>query len=170
MEYCQGGDAASSQSSSERQGNRYVSLLIQTSRQVSRALTNAGSLSGRIIFISSTVQYTGTHLNTHGVVAKAGIDALSAQLAIELGPRGTTFNVIAPGPISGTEGVRRLFDEGSGSDKRKIPLGRFGCLKDMGDAAVYLFSDAGSYVTGSVLVGTYRLCSSVLFMTRTSLT
>ena len=53
---------------------------------------------GRIIFISSTAHFTGVPLNTHGVVAKAGVDALSAQLAIELGPRGLTSNVVTPGP------------------------------------------------------------------------
>ena len=85
-------------------------------------------------------------------MAKSGIDALSAQLAIELGPRGITSNVIAPGPIADTEGVRRLVETGDKANKR-IPLGRFGSLKDMGDAVVYLFSEAGSFVTGAVLVG-----------------
>ena len=160
MEYCQGDGAASSQRSSKQQGNKYVSQLIRASPQLSLAPTNVGLLGGRVIFIGSTVQYTGSHLNTHGVVAKAGIDALSAQLAIELGPRGITSNVIAPGAIRDTEGIRRLFGEESGENERKIPLGRFGCLKDMGDAAVYLFSDAGSYVTASALVGSYRPCSS----------
>lgn len=94
---------------------------------------------------------------THGAVAKSGIDSLSAQLAIELGPRGITSNVIAPGPIDGTEGVRRLIATGKVADRsRTIPLGRLGSLKDMGDAVVYLFSDAGSFVTGAVLVGKYR--------------
>lgn len=104
---------------------------------------------GRIVFISSTTQYTGAALVTHGAVAKAGIDALSSQLAIELGPRGITSNVIAPGPIAGTEGVKRLI---STDTKRQIPLGNFGTLKDMGDAAVYIFSEAGSYVNGATLV------------------
>ena len=48
-------------------------------------LTDCRIVAGRIIFISSTTQYTGRHLVTHGASAKAGIDALSAQLAIELG-------------------------------------------------------------------------------------
>lgn len=87
---------------------------------------------------------------THGAVAKAGVDALSAQVAIELGPRGITSNVIAPGPIAGTEGVKRLIEETAASSK-EIPRGRFGSLKDMGNAAVYLFSEAGDFVNGSVL-------------------
>lgn len=90
-------------------------------------------------------------------MAKSAIDSLSAQIAIELGPRGITSNVIAPGPIGGTEGVRRLIETGKASDRsRNIPLGRLGSLKDMGDAVVYLFSEAGSFVTGAVLVGKSR--------------
>ena len=71
-----------------------------------------------------------------------------------MGPRGITSNVIAPGPIAGTEGVRRLIEIGKKSDRdRMIPLGRMGSLRDMGDAVVYLFAETGDYVTGAVLVG-----------------
>ena len=83
-------------------------------------------------------------------MAKAGVDALSAQVAIEMGPRGITSNVIAPGPVARTEGVKRLIEETAISSK-EIPRGRFGSLKDMGNAAVYLFSEAGDFVNGSVL-------------------
>ena len=106
---------------------------------------------GRIIFISATAQYTGTQLSTHAAVAKSGVDALAVQLAIEMGPRGITSNVIAPGPIEGTEGVRRLLKDTSRLSK--IPLGRLGQLKEVADAVVYLFGDTGDYVNGSVLVG-----------------
>ena len=95
-------------------------------------------------------------------MAKAGVDALSAQVAIELGPRGITSNVIAAGPIAGTEGVKRLIEE-SASSAKGIPRGRFGSLKDMGDAAIYLFSEAGDYVNGSVLTvdgGAWRVRAS----------
>jgi 2,4-dienoyl-CoA reductase [(3E)-enoyl-CoA-producing], peroxisomal len=113
--------------------------------------------SGRIIFISSTLQYTGVQLNTHGVVAKAGIDALAAQLAIELGPRGLTSNVIAPGPIGGTEGMSRLVETGEQRDpSRAIPLQRLGLVKDIADATVYLLSDAGNYVNGATIVGKWQ--------------
>lgn len=96
-------------------------------------------------------------MNTHAVVAKAGVDALSAQLAIELGPRGITSNVIAPGPIGGTEGMRRLVDQSTAADiTRKIPLGRMGTVEDIGDATVFLFSNAGSFVNGAVLVGEFQ--------------
>ena len=116
------------------------------------------SAGGRIIFISSTTGYTGTQFVTHGAAAKSAVDTLSAQVAIELGPRGITSNVIAPGPINGTEGAQRLIETGKVSDRsRKIPLGRLGSLKDMGDAVVYLFSDAGSFVNGAILVGKYPI-------------
>jgi peroxisomal 2,4-dienoyl-CoA reductase len=95
-------------------------------------------------------------LQTHAVVAKAGVNALSNNLAIEMGPLGVTSNVIAPGPIEKTEGMDRL-TPASDADKdtpSRIPLGRQGSVKDIADASVYLFSDAANYVNGDILVGT----------------
>ena len=87
-------------------------------------------------------------------VAKAGVDVLSASCAIELGPRGITSNIISPGAIAGTEGFERLAPkQHRGHAARGIPLGRVGTVKDISDATVYLFSDAGNYVNGEVLVG-----------------
>lgn len=94
-------------------------------------------------------------LQSHAAAAKAGVDALSATAAIEYGPRGITSNVITPGPIAGTEGMERLGnkdDENSGSVFRRIPLQRYGTVKEIADGTIYLFSDAGNYVTGEVLV------------------
>jgi len=100
------------------------------------------------------MHYTGAPLQTHVVVAKAGVDALSANVALEFGPRGITSNVIAPGPIGGTEGMERLARkediEGMG---RRIPSGRWGTVREIADATVYLFSEAAGYVNGTVLVG-----------------
>lgn len=113
------------------------------------------STGGRIIFVSATFHYTGMPLQSHAAVAKAGIDALSATAAIEYGPRGVTSNVITPGPIEGTEGMKRLGSresEKSGSAYRKVPLQRYGSVKEIADGTVYLFSDAGSFVNGGVLV------------------
>jgi peroxisomal 2,4-dienoyl-CoA reductase len=120
-------------------------------------LTPSGSKSGtggRIIFISATLSYTGMPLQTHAVVAKAGVDKLAVQAAIELGPRGITSNVIAPGAVVGTEGTNRLIKNGTDTDLVKsVPSGRLGTVKDMADVVVYLFSDAGSYVNGETIVG-----------------
>ena len=92
-------------------------------------------------------------LQTHVSVAKAGVDALSASTAIEFGPRGVTSNIIAPGPIGGTEGMERLSrKEDTERGMKSVPLGRYGTVKEIADATVYLFSDAGNFVNGSVLV------------------
>lgn len=110
---------------------------------------------GRIIFISASFHFTGMALQSHAAAAKAGIDALSATAALEFGPRGVTSNIITPGPISGTEGMERLGDrdaEASGLAQRKVPLQRYGTVKEIADATVYLFSDSGNFVNGAVLV------------------
>ena len=120
---------------------------------------------GRIIFISATIHYTTTPLQTHVSVAKAGVDALSHSTAVEFGPRGVTSNVIAPGPIEGTEGMERLAtSEGTKKAKRSIPLGRYGTVREIADATVYLFSEAGNFVSGQTLVG-----KSNPFLTRKTL-
>ncbi|KAJ5924176.1 Glucose/ribitol dehydrogenase [Penicillium verhagenii] len=108
---------------------------------------------GRIIFVSATIHYRGMPFQAHVSVAKAGIDSLSNAVAIEYGPRGLTSNILAPGPIASTEGLERLLPSDAKAEyTRSQPLGRFGHVRDIADATVYLFSDAGSYVSGQTLV------------------
>ncbi|KAJ5619158.1 hypothetical protein N7510_003142 [Penicillium lagena] len=108
---------------------------------------------GRIIFVSATIHYRGMPFQTHVSVAKAGIDALSNNVAIEYGPLGVTSNIIAPGPIAQTEGLERLLpSDAKAAYTRSQPLGRVGHVRDISDATVYLFSDTGSYVSGQTLV------------------
>ncbi|KAJ5794622.1 hypothetical protein N7457_001221 [Penicillium paradoxum] len=108
---------------------------------------------GRIIFVSATLHYRGMPFQSHVAVAKAGIDALSNSVAIEYGPRGITSNIIAPGPIAQTEGLERLLpSDVMEAYTKSQPLGRFGHVRDIADATVYLFADTGSYVTGQTLV------------------
>ncbi|KAI9852594.1 MAG: hypothetical protein M1838_000248 [Thelocarpon superellum] len=112
-----------------------------------------GGTGGRIIFVSATMHYSGVPLQTHVSVAKAGVDAMSNALAIEMGPRGLTSNVIAPGPIAATEGMDRLSrKEDLAKLYARVPLGRFGTVAEIANATVFLFSDAGNYVNGEVLV------------------
>jgi 2,4-dienoyl-CoA reductase [(3E)-enoyl-CoA-producing], peroxisomal len=93
-------------------------------------------------------------LQSHVSVAKAGVDALAHAIAIEQGPLGVTSNIIAPGPIGGTEGMQRLSRSQSREESQsRIPSGRWGTVKEIADATVYLFSDAGNYVNGENLVG-----------------
>lgn len=107
---------------------------------------------GSVIFVSATLHYYGLPMQLHASAAKAGVDALSNALAVELGPLGIRFNCIAPGAIGGTEGMLRLAPPSEVPMELKIPLQRQGTTTDIADATVYLFSPAASYVTGDVLV------------------
>ncbi|GAA5513490.1 putative 2,4-dienoyl-CoA reductase [Deinococcus carri] len=92
-------------------------------------------------------------MQAHVVAAKAGVDALTQTLAVEWGLRGVRVNAIIPGPIDGTEGMARLApDERTRRQfTRTVPLGRFGVPQDIANAALFLVSDAASYVTGVIL-------------------
>jgi 2,4-dienoyl-CoA reductase [(3E)-enoyl-CoA-producing], peroxisomal len=108
---------------------------------------------GSILNISATLHYTGTPYQLHVSAAKAGVDALTRNLAVEWGRYGIRVNTIAPGPIEDTEGMNRLVPP-QVKDKilRRIPLGRFGRIHDIEQSAVFLCSDAASFINGAVLV------------------
>ncbi|KAI9053429.1 hypothetical protein LZ554_002387 [Drepanopeziza brunnea f. sp. 'monogermtubi'] len=131
-----------------------VSELMKSAAKNPNTGTNP-STGGRIIFISASFHFTGVPLQAHAAVAKAGVDALSASVALEYGPRGITSNIITPGPIAGTEGMARLGNkesEASGEAFKRNPLQRYGTVKEIADGTIYLFSDAGNFVNGEVLV------------------
>jgi peroxisomal 2,4-dienoyl-CoA reductase len=108
---------------------------------------------GQILNISATLHYLGTPMQLHVSAAKAGVDALTTNLAVEWGQYGIRVNAIAPGPIGDTEGMKRLVPEPIKEKlKKRIPLGRFGLIKDIENAAVFLCSDAASYINGAVIV------------------
>ncbi|HET9527644.1 MAG TPA: SDR family oxidoreductase [Pyrinomonadaceae bacterium] len=108
---------------------------------------------GQILNITATLHYLGTPMQLHVSAAKAGVDALTRNLAVEWGRYGIRVNAIAPGPIEDTEGMQRLIPEPVKERlKKNIPLGRFGRIADIEKAAVFLCSDAASYINGTVLV------------------
>ncbi|MBA3354576.1 MAG: SDR family oxidoreductase [Pyrinomonadaceae bacterium] len=108
---------------------------------------------GQILNISATLHYLGTPMQLHVSAAKAGVDALTRNLAVEWGRYGIRVNAIAPGPIGDTEGMKRLVPEPIKEKLRQgIPLGRFGEIADIEKAAVFLCSDAAAYINGIVLV------------------
>lgn len=108
---------------------------------------------GSIIFVSTTLHYVGVPFQSHVGAAKAGVDALSNALAVELGPLGIRSNCIAPGLIKDTEGYDRLSAGKSLKElTRRIPLQRPGFKEDIANATVFLFSDAASYISGDVIV------------------
>lgn len=108
---------------------------------------------GLVLNISATLHYHGTPLQIHASAAKAGVDAVTRNLAVEWGRFGVRACGIAPGPIGDTEGMKRLAP-GDAADKAKqfIPAGRFGTVDEIAAAAVYLRSPAAAYITGHVLV------------------
>jgi len=108
---------------------------------------------GQILNISATLHYLGTPMQLHVSAAKAGVDALTRNLAVEWGRYGIRVNGIAPGPIEDTEGMSRLVPEPIKERLRKnIPLGRFGRIADIERAALFLCSDAASFINGAILV------------------
>jgi peroxisomal 2,4-dienoyl-CoA reductase len=108
---------------------------------------------GQILNISATLHYLATPMQIHVSAAKAGVDAITRSLSVEWGRFGIRVNGIAPGPIEDTEGMKRLLpEELKEKIAKKIPLGRFGRIADIENAALFLCSDAASYINGVTLV------------------
>lgn len=108
---------------------------------------------GQILNISATLHYLATPMQIHVSAAKAGVDAITRNLAIEWARYGIRVNGIAPGPIEDTEGMKRLVPDAiKDKMKRKMPSGRFGKISDIENAALFLTSDAAGYISGVTLV------------------
>ncbi len=108
---------------------------------------------GNILLISAGQAFVPYAFQAHVGAAKAGVDQLMHNLALEWGRFGIRCNSIAPGPIEGTEGVRRLIPAASADRlKKMIPLGRFGTPDDIGQLSVFLASPLASYITGTRVV------------------
>ncbi len=115
-----------------------------------RSLRDRG---GSILNISATLHYAATPLQAHASAAKAAIDSLTKSLALEWGPMGIRVNAIAPGPIDDTEGMTRLAPPDMKAKlEGAVPLKRFGTVDDIANMAVFLATDAASYVHGAILV------------------
>ncbi len=122
-----------------------------TSRAAFEPLQKAGD--GLILNISATLHYQATPLQIHASAAKAGVDAITRNLAVEWGQFGIRVCGIAPGPIAETEGVRRLAPGGvTPQIAAAIPARRFGAIDEIAAAAVFLRSAAADYITGHTLV------------------
>lgn len=107
-----------------------------------------------IINISATHAFTPIPMQSHVCAAKAGIDSLTKVLALEWGAAGVRVNVITPGPVEDTEGVRRLIatPESRRALTEAIPMRRFATKDEIADLALFLCSEAASYITGAVYV------------------
>lgn len=123
---------------------------------------------GSIVFISAGQAFQPYPLQAHVGAAKAGVDMLMKDLAVDWGRYGIRANSIAPGPIDDTEGMRRLAPGDGVKEKLAslVPLRRLGHVDDIGGVAVFLASPLASYVTGTVLVadGGQNLLGSGYFL------
>lgn len=121
-----------------------------------------------VINISAPQAYLPTAMQAHVCAAKAGVDMLTRVLAIEWGAAGVRINSISPGPIDDTEGMRRLAPTEASREKiiGSLPLQRMGSKSDISNLALFLASDAASYITGSVMVcdGGWSLMGSGVIM------
>ena len=125
-----------------------LSSVYRTSKAVMRGMMKARK--GRIISIASVVGVTGNPGQANYAAAKAGIIAFSKSLAREIGSRGITVNVVAPGFID-TDMTRALTDDQRNALLPNIALGKLGAAQDIADAVLFLASPAASYITGETL-------------------
>ena len=105
---------------------------------------------GSIINIGSVVGSIGAVGNAHYSASKAALLGFTKSLALEVGSRGITVNNIAPGYIT-TDMTKDLKNELSDALMKKIPMNRFGSPEDVAKVALFLASDAGSYITGQTI-------------------
>jgi NAD(P)-dependent dehydrogenase (short-subunit alcohol dehydrogenase family) len=105
-----------------------------------------------VINISAPQASVPYALQSHVCAAKAGVDMLTRTLAMEWGGAGIRVNSISPGPIDETEGIARLAGDDTARKKIEsaVPLQRLGTKDDIANIALFLASDAASYVTGSI--------------------
>jgi 3-oxoacyl-[acyl-carrier protein] reductase len=105
---------------------------------------------GRIIFMGSVVGLYGSAGQVNYSASKAGLVGMARSLTRELGSRGITANVVAPGFIE-TDMTAVLGDEVSERYRSQVPAGRFGSVEEVAAAVRYLASDEAGYVSGIVL-------------------
>ena len=127
--------------------------LLGTFHVVRMAYEHLAKPGASVIAITAAQSWLPSAWQSHVGAAKAGIDQLIRTLAIEWGPDGVRCNAVAPGPIEGTEGMRRLAPSEASvrAWTEAVPLGRFGRPEDIADAVMWLSSPRASYVTGQIL-------------------
>ena len=125
-----------------------LSSVYRTSKAVMRGMMKARK--GRIINIASVIGLTGNAGQANYAAAKAGIIAFSKSLAKEIGSRGITVNVVAPGFIQ-TDMTDSLPEDAKQALMQQIALGRLGSVADIAEAVAFLAGPGAAYITGETL-------------------
>ena len=120
-------------------------------QEAARRMLAAGK-GGAIVNIASVLGITPDNGVVSYAAAKAGVIQVTKALAIELAFRGIRVNAIAPGWIATEINRNYLESERGAAMKKKIPMGRFGETRDLDGPLLLLASDAGSYMTGAIVV------------------
>lgn len=109
---------------------------------------------GSVVSIGSNMANQGGPDTVHSASAKAGVVAMTKSLAGAWGRHGIRLNILVPGMTEGTAGVDILFkdEEALRNGLGGVPLGRLVSRQEVADAACYLLSDHGSYITGTQLI------------------
>lgn len=121
---------------------------IRCARRAARGMIRAKR--GRIIFVSSVVWALGSAGQVNYAAAKAGLVGAGRSMARELGTRGITVNIVAPGFID-TEMTAVLEDDQKAAILRNIPSGRYGTVEEIADAVAFLAGDQAAYINGAVI-------------------
>ena len=125
-----------------------LTAAFRVAKRASRSMLRARF--GRLLFVSSVVGLSGGTGQANYAASKAGLVGLARSLARELGPRGITCNVVAPGFVD-TDMTAVLGDERRQQVAAATPLGRTASADEVAAVLAFLASDAASYVTGAVV-------------------
>jgi 3-oxoacyl-[acyl-carrier protein] reductase len=117
-------------------------------RRASRGMLKARQ--GRIVLVSSVVGLLGSAGQTNYAASKSGLIGLARSLSRELGSRGITVNVVAPGFVD-TDMTAQLSQERREEILASIPLGRYALASEVAAAVSFLASDQAAYITGAVI-------------------
>ncbi|NBM14258.1 beta-ketoacyl-ACP reductase [Streptomyces sp. GC420] len=120
----------------------------RVTKRASRGMLRAKK--GRVVYISSAVALRGESGQANYAASKAGLVGFARSMARELGSRGITFNVVAPG-LTETSMSEALSDEQLENLRTQIPLGRLARPEEIAATVAFLASEQAAYITGAVV-------------------
>jgi NAD(P)-dependent dehydrogenase (short-subunit alcohol dehydrogenase family) len=138
----------------DRDWDTLLELNVTSSMVLTRALAPGMRVRrwGRIIYISSVMAFASTGDRVAYSTTKAALHGMVKANALHLGPYGITVNCLAPGPFATEMPMSILSEEQRRSFAERTAVGRWGQPAELAPPALLLASDAGSYITGSILV------------------